>query len=115
MVAVARVIDRADAGIPHDPSIAEKTVIITAAPSDALAGYIPVMRVSRGQPRPAHIYWLSTATTAVTIERVDARTLRVTADDGMLRFEVDQMMRSPRALPFKVGDRVALSGVTIEI
>jgi len=115
MVAVARVIDRADAGIPHDSSIANKTVIITAAPSDALAGYVPVMRVSRGQPRPAHLFWLSTATTAVTIERVDARTLRVTADDGMLRYEVDQMMRSPRARPFAVGDRVELPGLTIEV
>jgi hypothetical protein len=115
MVAVARVIDRADAGISHDPSITDKTVVITAAPSDALAGYIPVMRVSRGQPRPAHIYWLSTATTAVTVERVDARTLRVTADSGMLRYEVDQMMRSPRALPFAVGDRVALTGLSIEV
>jgi len=115
MVAVARVIDRADAGIPHDPSIADKTVIITAAPSDALAGYIPVMRVSRGQPRPAHIYWLSTATTAVTVERVDARTLRVTAEGGMLRYEVDQMMRSPRTHPFAVGDRVALTGLSIAV
>jgi hypothetical protein len=115
MVAVARVVDRADAGIPHDPSITEKTVIITATPSDALAGYTPVMRVSRGQPRPAHIYWLATATTAVTIERVDARTLRVSADGGMLRYEVDQMMRSPRTRPFAVGDRVALTGLTIEV
>jgi hypothetical protein len=115
MVAVARVIDRADAGIPHDPSITDKTVIITAAPSDALAGYVPVMRISRNQPRPAHLYWLSTATTAVTIERVDAHTLRVSAQGGMLRYEVDQMMRSPRTRPFHVGDRVALTGLSIEV
>ena len=115
MVAVARVIDRADAGIPHDPSIADKTVIILAAPSDALAGYVPIMRASRNQPRPGHLYWLATATSAVTVTRVDDHTLRVTAPDGLLRYEVDQMMRSPRLRPFNVGDRVALSGMQIEV
>jgi hypothetical protein len=115
MVAVGRVIDRADAGLPSDPSVVGRTVIITAVPSDALAGFVPLMRASRGQPAPAHIYWLATATTAVTFERVDARTLRITPTDGFLRYEIDQMLRSPRIRPFAVGDRVALSGVTIEI
>ena len=90
MVAVARVIDRADAGIPSDRDVAGRTVIIASAPSDALAGFIPVMRVSRGQPRPAHLYWLATATTAVTLVRVDARTLRILPADGLLRYEIDQ-------------------------
>ena len=107
MVAVARVIDRADAGIPGTGN-----VIIAAAPNDALAAYIPVMRLSRGQPRPDHLYWLATATTAVTLERVDARTLRVTPDGGYLRYELDRMMR---ARPFTAGDRIPLTGLEIEI
>ena len=115
MVAVGRVIDRADAGIPSDPGVAGRTVIIVATPSDALAGYIPIMRQSRGQPRPAHLYWLATATTAVTLERVDAHTLRVTPADGFLRYEIDQMVRSPRVRPFAAGDQVALPGVTLDI
>ncbi|HSN26758.1 MAG TPA: hypothetical protein VLT45_10745, partial [Kofleriaceae bacterium] len=115
MVAVARVIDRAEAGIPRDPSIADKTVVILAAPSDALAGYVPIMRASRHQPSPAHLYWLATATSAVTITRVDDHTLHVTAADGLLRYEVDQMMRSPRLEPFRAGDRVAMPGLTIEV
>jgi hypothetical protein len=115
MVAVGRVIDRADAGIPSGPEIAGKTVIIAAAPSDALAGYIPIMRESRRQPRPAHLYWLATATGAVSFERVDERTLRVTPEDGFIRHQIDQMVRSPRARRFAVGDRVALSGLTIEV
>ncbi|MBV8755665.1 MAG: hypothetical protein JO257_00230 [Deltaproteobacteria bacterium] len=115
MVAVARVIDRAEAGIPRDPSIADKTVVILAAPSDALAGYVPIMRASRNQPRPAHLYWLATATAAITITRVDDHTLHVSTKDGLLRYEVDQMMRSPRLRPFAVGDRIAMTGVTIEV
>ncbi len=115
MIAVGRVIDRADAGIPADPGVADKTVIIVTTPSDALAGYIPIMRESRGQPRPAHLLWLATGTTAVTLERVDATTVRITAPDGLLRHEIDQMMRSPRVRPFLVGDEVALPTVTLLI
>ncbi|NVB81768.1 MAG: hypothetical protein HOV81_25460, partial [Kofleriaceae bacterium] len=115
MVAVGRVLDRADAGIPHGADIAEKTVIITSTPSDALAAYVPIMRQSRREIRPAHLYWLATSTTAVTIERLDARTLRVTPNDGLLRYEIDQMMRSPAFQPFAVGDRVDLTGLSLEI
>jgi hypothetical protein len=111
MVAVGRVIDRADAGVPSDPT---KTVIIASTPSDALAGYVPVMRKSRGQPCPAHIYWLATATTAVTLERVDDRTLRILPRDGLLRYDIDQMTRSPATHPFAVGDKVALTGLSLE-
>lgn len=115
MVAVERVLDRADAGIPRDADIANRTVIIAATPSDALCGYIPIMRQSRHQPRPAHLYWLATSTTAVTLERLDARTLRVTPDDGFLRYEIDQMVRSPKTRPFAPGDRIELTNLTIEI
>jgi hypothetical protein len=98
--------------VPTDPN---RTVIIATTPSDALAGYIPFSRQSRYQPRPPHLYWLTTATTAVTFERLDERTLRVTPEGGFLRHQVDQMTRSPRARRFVVGDRVALSGLELEI
>ncbi|HEY5943846.1 MAG TPA: hypothetical protein VIV40_00065 [Kofleriaceae bacterium] len=110
MVAVGRVLDRADASIPAAP-----TVIIAATPSDALVGYVPIMRQSRGQSRPAHVYWLATLTTAVTFERLDARTLRVSPERGFLLHELDQMTRSPRIRPFAIGDRIELTGLTIEI
>ncbi len=110
MVAVGRVLDRADASIPAAP-----TVIVAGTPSDALVGYVPIMRHSRNQPCPAHLYWLATLTTAVTLERLDARTLRVTPDRGFLLHELDQMTRSARHRPFAVGDRIELTGLTIEI
>ena len=115
MVTVGRVLDRADAGIPSGPEIADKTVILAAAPSDALAGYVHVMRESRRQVRPERLYWLANQSTAVTLERLDDRTLRVTPDGGFLRYEIDQMVRTPRAHRFTVGDQVALTGLTIEI
>jgi len=115
MIAVGAVIDRADAGVPSDPGVADKTVVILTTPSDALAGYIPIMRQSRGLPRPKHLLWLATGTTTVSIARVDDRTLRVTAPDGLLRHQIDQMMRAPRVRPFAAGDRVELPTTTLII
>lgn len=112
MVAVARVLDRADGSVPFDRG---RTVIIATTPSDALVGYIPITRRSRDLPCPAHLYWLATATTAVTFERLDDRTLRVTPADGFLRREIDQMTRSARSRPFAIGERIALTGLVIEI
>jgi len=113
MVAVARVLDRADASIPASAN--GKTVMIIDTPSDALAGYVQITRASRNLPRPAHIYWLATATTAVTLERTDDRTLRVSSEGGALRYDIDRMMRTPRTRPFHVGDRFELTNVTIEV
>jgi len=115
MIAVGAVIDRADAGVPSDPGVRDKTVVIITTPSDALAGYIPIMRQSRGLPRPAHLLWLATGTTTVSVSRVDATSLRITATDGLLRHEIDQMMRNPRVHPFAAGDRVSLPTVTLVI
>lgn len=114
MVAVGRVLDRGEAGIPRD-GIADKTVILINTPSDALAGYVPIMRASRGQERPAHILWFASATTDITIERVDDRTLRIEPRDGLLRYEIDQMMRDPRVAPFATSQTFPLPDVTMEI
>lgn len=115
MVAVGRVIDRAEQSIPRDPSIVDKTVVIMSTPSDALAGFVTVMRESMHQPRPRYLHWLAVASSEVTIERVDDRTLRVTPDGGLLHYEIDQMMRSAKGAPFHVGDRFDLPTLQIEI
>jgi hypothetical protein len=115
MIAVAKIIDRADAGIPSDPGVTDKTVVIVTTPSDALVGYVPIMRASRGQPRPAHLLWLATGTTEVHVERVDASSLRISSPEGLLHEAIDQMMRSPRVAPFSVGDRIVLPTVTLVI
>jgi hypothetical protein len=114
MVAINRILDRADAGIPRDASLAEKTVILTNAPNDAFAAYVQIMRQARHQVRPHRLYWLATGTSPVTLTRVDERTLRVAPRDGFVRHEIDQMLRTPRR-PFAVGERIALTGLTIEI
>jgi hypothetical protein len=114
MVKIGEIFDRADRGIPSDPTVTARTVILVSTPSDAFCGYIPLMRAARRQPRPAHLYWLATAIKPVTIARVDDRTLRVAPEGGFLRYQVDQMLRTP-ARPFTRGERIALPGVSIEI
>jgi hypothetical protein len=107
MVALGRMIDRGDAAVPRSGN-----VIIAAAPSEMLTSYVMYMRLSRREARPDHLYWLATLTTAVTLERLDARTLRVTPEGGYLRYEVDRLMR---LRPFTCGERIALTGLEIEI
>ncbi|MFN0252530.1 MAG: hypothetical protein ACKV2T_36975 [Kofleriaceae bacterium] len=115
MVAVGRVLDRGEAGIPRDADIATKTVIAVNPPSDALAGYIQYTRASRGQPRPAHLVWFATAATEVSIERTDDRTLRIAPRNGLLHYEVDQMVRDPRTRPFTKGETYSVANITFEI
>lgn len=114
MVAVGRVLDRGEAGIPRE-DITGKTVVIVTTPSDALAGYVQIMRASRGEPRPAHIVWFAAATTEVRIDRVDERTLRIRPRGGLLQYEIDQMMRDPRAVPFATGTTFQLANLSIEV
>lgn len=114
MVAVNRILDRADAGIPSDPSIADKTVVLVNPPNDAFAGYVHLMRQARHQVRPRRLYWLATGTAPLTLTRLDERTLRVAPSGGFLRHEIDQMLRTPRR-PFRAGERIELTGLTIEI
>jgi hypothetical protein len=114
MVAINRILDRADAGIPRDAALAQQTVILTNPPNDAIAAYVQLMREARHQVRPRRLYWLATGTSPVTLTRVDERTLRVAPRDGFVHHEIDQMLRTPRR-PFAVGERIALTGLTIEI
>ncbi|HUQ01802.1 MAG TPA: hypothetical protein VM261_04865 [Kofleriaceae bacterium] len=114
MVAINRILDRADAGIPKDAALPEQTVILTNPPNDAFAAYVQLMREARHQVRPKRLYWLATGTSPVTLTRVDEHTLRVAPRDGFVRHEIDQMLRTPRR-PFAIGERIALTGLTIEI
>ncbi len=114
MVTVGGMLDLANDTIPRRPDIREKTVILVNAPADPFAAYVQIIRHSRGEPAPARLRWLATGMSAVNLERVDARTLRVTPEGGFLRYDLDRMVRN-RQRPFEVGERIRLTGLTIEI
>lgn len=105
---------RGEETIPKTPDVVGKTVVLVNPPADAFAGYVPMYRAASGIPRPARLRWLVTGATAATVERVDERTLRVTADSGFLSLASERMQRSPRN-PMLVGSTVKLSGMTVAV
>jgi hypothetical protein len=112
--ALVEILDRADAGVPKDPAITGKKVVFFNTPAVPLAGYIPVMRAVKGEPRPRSQVWLATSTTELTVQRVDAHTLRVRPDGGFLINPGDLLLRSPRD-PLKRGQRIVLGDTVIQV
>jgi len=111
---IREVIDRADSTVPKSESIRDKVVIFANPPTDPLACYVPIIRASTGEPRPKTIRWLATAASAVTLERLDDRTLRVKPQGGFLPTNAELMLRSERN-PMRVGEEVVLEHMTVRI
>jgi hypothetical protein len=114
MKTVANAIGRADATIPDDPGVAARTVILLNPPGDAFGAYVTARRVASHRPRPKRLRWLATGASPLTLERVDARTLRVTPVGGFYSRLSERMLRS-LTRPFLVGELVSLNGLTVEI
>jgi hypothetical protein len=108
METVERPLARANHSIPSG----DKTVVIINPPSDALVGYTQITRAAQGLPAPRRLRWLATGAAGVTVMRDDDRTLRVRA--GFLEQISERMLTGPRRR-FAVGDRVDLTGLSIEV
>jgi hypothetical protein len=107
-------IDRIDRDIPATPDITSRTVIVVNAPFDTMLSYLQVAREARGTPRPAHLYWLASASSRLALETLDERTLRVRPARGFLLMPIERHYRSdPRALA--VGASVSLSEMTVRV
>lgn len=113
--AINGILNRAYESIPNDEAIAAKTVVLINPPLDPFAAYLPIYREAAHQRRPRRVLWLATGVSALRIERVDARTVRVRPQKGFLSSSSQMMLRSPAALSMHVGDRVALSDATFEV
>jgi hypothetical protein len=111
---VNRMLRRANESVPSDAAITGKSVVLVNPPLDPFAGYFLMYRAVEGQPRPKHLRWLATGVTDLRIERVDDRTLRIRPAAGFLSSTTQLMLRS-KARPMHLGERVVLSGMTIEV
>jgi hypothetical protein len=110
----AAALARAERGVPVADAIEGQTVVVLNAPFDIMVSYLQPAREARGVPRPAHLHWLATASSPLTIERVDERTLRVRPERGFLYSSAERHYRGdPRAL--KVGASVTLSEMTVRV
>lgn len=114
MVDVGALVSTGTDSIPMDPAVVDKTVVLVSSPADPIGAYVPLMRESRGEPRPGRIRWLATGRGEVRVDRVDRRTLRIEPRDGFVAHEMDYMLHDP-ARRFAVGERVRLSGLDIQV
>ncbi len=113
-VALQDVLSRADGSVPSDPSIRDKTLVFVNPPAFPLAGYIPIMRAAQGVPRARAQRILATATTEVTVSRVDEHTLRVRPRAHFFTNPASRLMWDQSRV-FHVGEHIALGDVDVRI
>jgi hypothetical protein len=114
MDSMERLLLVSDANIPSGPWARDKTVVLLNPPLDVFAVYLPPSRLARGLGMPGGFRWIATGETALSVERLDAQTLKVTPDGGFLSKSSQRMFRrSERHMA--VGQRVQLSDVTFEV
>ena len=105
---------RFDAALPRTAAVRDQIVVVLNAPFNIMVNYLQVERALRGVPRPAHLYWLTTASSETEITRVGADVLQVTQQAGFLRRPEDTHYRANvHNLP--VGARVKRAGMQVEV
>jgi hypothetical protein len=108
MVTVGDALRRSNASLPTT----ERTIIALNTPTDALAGYLLLLRAWQHQPLPAHFWWLYAGPAALDVTRVDEHTLELKPVNGFITSNAERMLR---ARPFAAGDRVELGLLTLEV
>jgi hypothetical protein len=96
------------------PSIADKDLVVVNAPSAIHASYLNFRRVLAGEPYPRHTRVLAPAVPAVTIRRVDERTLEIRPKHGYLHVALDQIFRNERR-PMALDEEIKLTGMTAKV
>jgi hypothetical protein len=99
---------------PPAPSWEGKTLVVVNAPSCPHAHYMILHWDLAGLPVPRYMRVLAPAVPAVTVRRLDERTLAIRPRKGYLRWVVDQVFRTPRR-PLALGEPVRLTGMTVTI
>ncbi len=112
--ALREILVRADAGVPRDPSITDKTLILLNPPAVPLASYIPITRAALGVPRARTQRLLATGTSELTITRDDPFTLRLRPAGGFLQNPASQLFWNDQR-PFTKGEQIALGDELVQI
>jgi hypothetical protein len=108
MVTVGDALRRSNASLPTT----EGPIIALNTPTDALAGYLLLLRAWQHQPLPAHFWWLYAGPAALDVTRVDEHTLELRPVNGFVTSNAERMLR---ARPFAAGDRVELGLLTLQV
>lgn len=107
-------VERGESSLPHVAAGTTPVPIVIAVnpPSEAMLSYTPMMRAARNEDGPGLLRALATGRSAVTLTRESPTTLRVRPATPYLGSAIERLVRSA---PFAIGDRVALTGVTVEV
>ncbi|MDD9937340.1 MAG: hypothetical protein OXT09_27265 [Myxococcales bacterium] len=95
-------------------SRADTELVVLTAPEYFYVKLLPAVQALSGRAGPERLRPLAFGPVELTVERLDARTLRLGYDGGILRDPFSQLYRDAR-LPMATGERVRLRGVTIEV
>jgi len=106
---------RADAVIPKDPRVTEQLAVFVNAPEEPLVSFVLPQRAAAGVPRPKALRRWAAGFSHVAITRAGPTRVEVYQDGGFLQQHTERMLRSPRTRPFKVGERMAVTGMQAEI
>lgn len=105
---------RAEAAIPRDESVRDKTLIFFNPPLLPYAAYLPIERAATGVPRPRLQHIISSAITEIGVERLDHNTLRLTQREGFIRDPISRLLWSPRRT-FQIGERIEQSDMALTV
>jgi hypothetical protein len=105
---------RAEAAIPRDASVSDKTLVYLNPPLLPYAAYLPIERAALGVPRPRYQHIISSAVTEISVERLDAFTLRLQQREGFVRDPISRLIWSERR-PFHVGEQIAQSDMIVTV
>lgn len=114
MPIMSGVVDRAARGVPTDPSVESKRLVVVTAPDTAFIYYLAIDRIEEGVPVPHTMRTIAGGNRDVRITRESDRTLSVHADGGFWRRGTDLLFRGLDE-PMPVGTRLELEDVTITI
>ena len=81
---VAAVSARLDRSLAADPTIRKQTVVVLNAPMNIFVSYVQIARAWHNEPRPGHLYWLSTASSDTHVTRTAADELTIEQAQGFL-------------------------------
>jgi hypothetical protein len=112
--AIERWMQHSDKSLPQGDEAKGKTLVIINPPLDIFAVYWPVFRGSRHWQLPDRFRWLATAEADLRVTRVDANSLSIGIDGGLLTTATQVMFRRPER-KFTLGQEVRLEGVTYKV
>ena len=100
--------------VPYDEEIGSKTVVLVNPPTELMAGYISQIRAAHGESVSAAIRALASGSLPIRVSRISERVLEIESLQGLLHNLPGYMFRG-RSHPMRAGERIELSGMTIDV